>query len=68
MPADGAYVGLVVHTAARICALAAGGEVLTSNAVRQAMSDGGSFTLTDLGPRQLRGLPAAESLYRVDTS
>jgi class 3 adenylate cyclase len=64
-PSDGGYVGLVVHTAARICALAVGGEVLTSTAVRDAMSDGGLVGFTDLGPRQLRGLPAAESLYRL---
>src|SRR5262249_44526025 len=55
------YIGLSVHTAARICAAAHGGQVLVSAATRDAckgsMPDGVRFR--SIGEYRLRGLPEA---------
>jgi class 3 adenylate cyclase len=67
---DTGYVGLVVHTAARICFAAHGGQIVVSRAVREAIeatqTDGAGFR--DLGLHQLQGLPAPEALFQVEAS
>ena len=64
---DDNYIGMAVHTAARICAAAHGGQILTSGDTREAakglLSDGIRFRR--LGEYRLRGLPAAVSLHQV---
>jgi class 3 adenylate cyclase len=61
------YIGLAVHTAARICAVAHGGQVVVSgatrDAVRGATPDG--VRLRSLGEHRLRGLPEAVPLFQV---
>jgi class 3 adenylate cyclase/pimeloyl-ACP methyl ester carboxylesterase len=47
--------GLAVHVAARVAALAQGGEVLVTSTVRD-LTMGSGLVFTDLGPRELRGL------------
>jgi len=58
-PAEGMYAGLAVHRAARICAAAAGGQVLVSQATQTIIADEEEepgFTLLDLGERTLKDL------------
>jgi predicted ATPase/class 3 adenylate cyclase len=53
---DGTYTGLEVHRAARIGAVAHGGQVLLSDAARALVGGGlpADIGLRDLGPQQLR--------------
>ena len=64
---DANYIGLAVHTAARICAAAHGGQILVSGdtrtAARGAAPDG--MRLRSLGQYRLRGLPEAVPLFQV---
>jgi DNA-binding NarL/FixJ family response regulator/class 3 adenylate cyclase len=61
---DGAYFGMDVHRAARICQAGHGGQVLVSAPTRDAV-DGG-FEFRDLGEHELPGLPEAERIYQLD--
>ncbi len=60
------YIGLSVHTAARVCAAARGGQILVSSGTRDALErlpDG--IELRRLGPFELKGLAEPEVLYEV---
>ena len=61
------YVGLAVHTAARICYAAHGGQIVLSSsvhsAVGEALDDG--VTLKSLGAWRFQGIREPESLYQV---
>ncbi|HEY1280178.1 MAG TPA: adenylate/guanylate cyclase domain-containing protein [Acidimicrobiales bacterium] len=61
------YIGMAVHTAARICDVAHGGQILVSGdtrtAARGATPDGLRFR--SLGAFPLRGLPDEVALYQV---
>lgn len=61
---DDEWSGVAVHTGARICASADGGEVLVSRTVRD-LSAGSGLTFTSLGSRRLKGLPEEVDLYRL---
>jgi DNA-binding NarL/FixJ family response regulator/class 3 adenylate cyclase len=61
---DGAYFGMDVHRAARICQAGHGGQILLSAPTRDAL-DGG-FQLQDLGEHELPGLPDPERIYQLD--
>jgi class 3 adenylate cyclase len=65
---DTGYVGLAVHTVARICFAGHGGQIVLSRAARDAVAGslpvGAGFR--DLGRHQLQGLPAPEALYQVE--
>jgi class 3 adenylate cyclase len=56
------YSGVAVHTAARVCAKAAPGEVLITDTVRQLLA-GSALTFEDRGIHDLKGLPAPVPLY-----
>ena len=64
---DTGYVGISVHTVARICSAGHGGQILvseqTKRAVKGAMPAG--VRLRSLGRYPLSGLPKAESLFQV---
>ena len=64
---DGSYVGIDVHRAARIGAVAHGGQVLLSDAVRALVSQDldPQVTLRDLGEHLLKDLDAPERLYQL---
>jgi YVTN family beta-propeller protein len=64
---DGAYVGLGVHRAARICAAAHGGQILVSSATRSVLVDRAEpgLRLRDLGSHRLKGLGRPERLYHA---
>ena len=63
------YVGLSVHTVARICSVAHGGQVLVSGQTKSAAEMLGPWadgvTLTSLGPTRLVGIPKDTDLYQV---
>jgi class 3 adenylate cyclase len=64
----GAYTGLAVHRAARICAAAAGGQVLVSQATQTIIEDEEEepgFALVDLGERRLKDLDRPVRLFRL---
>ncbi len=67
---DTGYVGLSVHTAARICSAAHGGQIVVSAAVRSAvlpaLADG--VSLRRLGAWRFQGLRDAEELYQVEAA
>jgi class 3 adenylate cyclase len=67
---DTGYVGLSVHTAARICSAAHGGQIVVSSAVRSAvltsLADG--VSLRSLGAWRLQGLRQPEDLYQVQAA
>jgi class 3 adenylate cyclase len=65
---DTGYIGLSVHTAARVCSVAHGGQIVVSGqtkaAIEGALPDGVRFHA--LGRHRLLGLTQAETLYQVD--
>jgi class 3 adenylate cyclase len=64
---ESGYVGLAVHTAARICAAAHGGQIVASSAVRRALADAlpDGVTLEPLGAWRLPSIPEPEELFQV---
>jgi class 3 adenylate cyclase len=62
------YVGLSVHTAARICYAAHGGQIVVSSAVRSAVLESlvEGVALRDLGAWRFQGLREPEALYQVE--
>ncbi|HLK78378.1 MAG TPA: adenylate/guanylate cyclase domain-containing protein, partial [Streptosporangiaceae bacterium] len=70
VPADGAYTGLAVHRAARICAAARGGQVLISQATQTIVEDEEAgeeqgFTLADVGEYRLKDLDRPVRLFQL---
>ena len=67
---DSGYIGLAVHTAARICSAAHGGQIMLSAAVREALegslADG--LAVRSLGSWRLHGLPEPMDLFQVEAA
>jgi class 3 adenylate cyclase len=64
---DSNYIGIAVHTTARICSAGHGGQIVVSGQTKDAIketSDG--FQFRDLGSYRLRGLPDALTLYQIE--
>ena len=62
---DTGYVGIPVHTAARVCWASHGGHIVLSSATRKSLREGGGVTFRNLGRHKLPGLPAAHGLFLV---
>src|SRR5688572_14505926 len=64
---DVGYIGLAVHTTARVCAAAHGGQILTSAATRSAIgtSAPSGIRFRSLGRHRLPGLAEPEMLFQV---
>jgi class 3 adenylate cyclase len=63
---DVGYVGLPVHVMARVCEAGHGGQILLTEATRQALGEPpAALRLEPLGAVSLRGLPGPEDLYQV---
>ena len=60
------YVGLDVHRAARICAIAHGGQIVLSDRTRRTLET--TVELLDLGLHRLKDIPDAERLYQLGTT
>jgi class 3 adenylate cyclase/tetratricopeptide (TPR) repeat protein len=63
-PHEGTLVGMAVHVAARISALAAPGQVLASRTVRDLVA-GSDLELVDRGDHDLRGIPGEWRLFAL---
>ena len=64
------YVGIAVHTAARICSAGHGGQILLSSATRECLIDAPSTVAVfkSLGRHSLAGLHEREALFQVSVS
>jgi class 3 adenylate cyclase len=63
---DAGYIGLAVHTTARVCAAAHGGQIVVSAATRAAAGDAApGLRFRRLGRYRLPGLADAEILFQV---
>src|SRR5262245_23845103 len=64
---DVGYIGLAVHTTARVCSAAHGGQIVISGATRAAVgaSASASIRFRRLGRHRLPGLPEPEVLFQV---
>jgi class 3 adenylate cyclase len=62
------YIGLSVHTAARVCATAHGGQIVVTDATRAAIEETPppGVRLRSLGRHRLAGLAHAEALFQVE--
>ena len=65
---DTGYVGLVVHTVARICSAAHGGQILVSTATRNAMRESPpkDVRFRSLGAHRFRGLRKRQTIFQVE--
>jgi predicted ATPase/class 3 adenylate cyclase/DNA-binding CsgD family transcriptional regulator len=72
VPDGGAYTGLAVHRAARICAAAGGGQVLVSQATQMLIEDeeeaAGGFTLVEVGEYRLKDLDRPVLLFQLSAA
>ena len=62
---EGDFFGTNVAMAARVAAQAAGGEILVSDDVRQALRDVDDIVLVDFREAELKGLPGTYRLWEV---
>jgi class 3 adenylate cyclase len=67
---DAGYVGLAVHTVARICAAGHGGQILLSAAARDAVgrSRPPGTRFRSVGSHRLRGLRESQALFQVEAA
>jgi class 3 adenylate cyclase len=65
---DTGYIGLSVHTAARVCWVAHGGQIVVSGETRSAVQDSlpDGVGLKSLGRHRLPGLTRPETLFQVE--
>jgi class 3 adenylate cyclase len=61
------YIGIPVHTAARICAAAHGGQILVSGSTKEAATGStiNGLRFRSIGEYRLRGLPDPVTLFQV---
>ena len=61
------YVGIAVHTAARVCSAGHGGQILLSSASRDALEGNHAegVTVRSLGQYTLAGLPGPDALFQA---
>jgi class 3 adenylate cyclase len=64
---DVGYIGLAVHTTARVCSAAHGGQIVISGETRAAVGKSAppGIRFRSLGRHRLPGLPDAETLFQV---
>lgn len=67
---DAGYIGLAVHTTARVCTAAHGRQIIVSAATRTAIgtSPPAGVRFRSLGRHRLAGLPDPEVLFQVQAS
>jgi class 3 adenylate cyclase len=65
---DTGYIGLSVHTAARVCSAAHGGQILISGETKAAVARSlpSGIRLRSLGRHLLPGLTEAEALFQIE--
>ena len=67
---EAGYIGLAVHTTARVCGAGHGGQIIVSAATRTAIgtSPPAGVRFRGLGRHRLAGLPEPEMLFQVQAS
>ncbi len=67
---DVGYIGLAVHTTARVCSAAHGGQIIVSGETRTAVGKSApvGVRFRNLGRHRLPGLPDAETLFQVQAA
>ena len=65
---DGDYFGRNVAMAARVAAMADGGEILVSEAIAETLSDSGDVSFTEAATVELKGIPGEHRLWLAETS
>jgi class 3 adenylate cyclase len=67
---DVGYIGLAVHTTARVCSAAHGGQIIVSGETRTAIGKSApvGVRFRNLGRHRLPGLPDAETLFQVQAA
>ncbi|HXJ82294.1 MAG TPA: adenylate/guanylate cyclase domain-containing protein [Candidatus Methylomirabilis sp.] len=67
---DAGYIGLAVHTVARICSAAHGGQIVLSAAARNALarSRPAGMQFRALGKHRFRGLREPQALFQVEAA
>ncbi len=67
---DVGYIGVAVHTTARICSAAHGGQIVVSGRTREAIGKRppAGLRFRRLGRHRLRGLEEAHILYQVEAT
>ncbi len=68
--AETGYIGLAVHTVARICTSGHGGQIVMSAATRDALADQlpDDVAITTLGTWRLKGLRESVELLQVSAT
>ncbi|HEX9477887.1 MAG TPA: adenylate/guanylate cyclase domain-containing protein [Methylomirabilota bacterium] len=63
------YIGLAVHTTARVCSTAHGGQIVVSARTRVAVGTSAptGVRFRSLGRHRLPGLPAVETLFQIQS-
>lgn len=64
---DAGYVGLAVHAANRVTAVASGGQIVVSRAAMRALGDAEipEVRFAELGTHRLKGIPEPETIFGV---
>jgi class 3 adenylate cyclase len=63
------YLGIAVHTAARVSQAGHGGQIVLSSAAREALlAAAGDVSFRELGSFALQGLSSPEALFQVEAS
>jgi len=63
---DTGYVGLSIHTAARVCSVAHGGQIVVTGETRAAIEAPTGVAFRSLGRHRLPGLMHAQALFQVE--
>ena len=69
---DGGYIGMSVHTAARLCSAGHGGQIVLSDETRAAVEEAAEESVSadvrfrSLGRHRLAGLPHDQLLFQVE--
>ena len=63
------YIGIAIHTTARVCDAAHGGQVIVSGDTKEASQDQrpAGLRFVNLGEHRLRGIPTAVPLFQAAT-
>jgi len=66
---ESGYVGLAVHTAARVCAVGRGGQIVLSSATARALESSlpAGALVRELGTHRLQGLPEPVTLFQLES-
>jgi class 3 adenylate cyclase len=65
---ESGYIGIAVHTAARVCSAGHGGQILLTSAARDVLGSIDGVAIRSLGRHALAGLAEPEALFQVNTA